>query len=250
MSMWNQGPMNPFNRQAGTFAPADPSLAGSPELVSFFNAVYGWMAAGLGLTAVVAWMVAHNIDAFRAVLGGGGFLFLAIAELALVWVIASAVQRIGASTATILFLVFSALNGVTLSGIFLIYAQATIVGAFLVSGVMFGAMSLYGMVTQRDLTRFGSLLFMCLLGLIVASFVNFFFASSGLYWLLVYGAVFLFTGLTAYDTQRLKYIALQLSGNGQVAARYSIVGALMLYLDFINLFLALVQLMGNNNRRK
>jgi len=247
MSMWNQGQFNQFG---GGYATPDESQAGSPAVASFFNAVYAWMSAGLGLTTLVAWLVSHNIGAFRSMVSGPGLLMLFVAEIVLVMVIAGAVNKVNASLATILFLAYSALNGITLSGIFLIYTGATIVSAFLVTAVMFGAMSLYGMVTQRDLTRFGSLLFMALIGLIVASFANFFFASSALFVLITYAGVLIFVGLTAYDTQRLKYMAFQSSGNGAMAARYSIVGALVLYLDFINLFLLLLRLLGNSNQRR
>jgi FtsH-binding integral membrane protein len=245
MSRWNQGPLTGFNG----IASGNQDLAGSPAMIAFFNAVYGWMAAGLGVTALVGWMVSQNAGAFRSVLGGPGILILFLAELALVMVVAGAVQRISATVATVLFLVYAALNGVTLSVIFLVYALPTIAGAFLVTAVSFGAMSLYGMVTQRDLTRYGSLLFMALIGLVVASVVNLFFASSGLYALITYAGVLIFVGLTAYDTQRLKNMAYQTSSNGAAAARYSIVGALVLYLDFINLFLLLLRLLGNSNRR-
>ncbi|HUB26231.1 MAG TPA: Bax inhibitor-1/YccA family protein [Tepidisphaeraceae bacterium] len=238
-----------MNQFGGSFAGSDEIQAGSPALVAFFNAVYGWMAAGLGVTAVVAWLVAHNLAAFQSLVSGPGLIILFVAEIVLVMVVAGAVQRISATVATALFLAYAALNGITLSGIFLVYEQTTIAGAFLVTAVTFGAMSLYGMVTQRDLTRWGSLLFMALIGLIVASVVNIFFASSALYALITYGGVLIFVGLTAYDTQRLKYMAVQTAGNGAAAARYSIVGALVLYLDFINLFLLLLRLLGNSNRR-
>ena len=109
---------------------------------------------------------------------------------------------------------------------------------------MFGAMSLFGMVTKSDLSRFGPILFMCLIGLVIASFVNFFFASSGLYWLITYGGVVLFTGLAAYDTQRLRDMALQTAGDGQLSARFAVSGALALYLDFLNLFLFLLRILG------
>jgi uncharacterized protein len=256
MSMWNRGPFSGGfgSGNMGGFAPADDSMAGSPAVASFFNAVYGWMGAGLGLTALVAWLVA------RAALSGnpsvlalmhGPMLFgLFIAQFVLVIAISAAVQRISANVATAMFLAYSALNGVTLSGIFLVYANVTLAGTFLVTAITFAAMSLYGMVTQRDLTRFGSILFMALIGIVVASIVNLFFASSALYTLITYVGVLLFVGLTAFDTQRLKGMAIGTSGNAAMAARYSVVGALMLYLDFLNLFLFLLQILGNADRRK
>ena len=245
MSQWNQ---NPLDRQFGGFAPTSESIPGSPAIVAFFNAVYGWMAAGLGVTALTAWLVSHNLDAMRTVLSGPMLIGLFIAQIALVVVISSAIQRINANVATILFLLYSALTGLTLSGIFLVYATATITGAFLVTAVTFGAMSAFGMVTHRDLSGIGHFLYMALIGIIIASVVNMFFASSGMYWLITYAGVLIFVGLTAYDTQRLKVLAAQSAGDGALAARYSVVGALMLYLDFINLFLLLLRLLGDRRR--
>ncbi len=221
----------------------------SHEVAAFFNSVYGWMAAGLGLTALVAYLVSLNIQTFAPVLQGPGIFILFIAQIGLVMTISAGINRIGATAATALFLLYSALNGLTLSVIFLIYAQATLASAFLVTGVTFGVMSLYGAITQTDLTRFGNLLFMLLVGIVLASVANMFFASSTLDWLVTYGGVAVFVGLTAYDTQRLKSVAISTSGNAEMAARYSIVGALVLYLDFINLFLFILRIMGNSRRR-
>ena len=123
-----------------------------------------------------------------------------------------------------------------------------VLGAFLVTAVTFGAMSAFGMVTHRDLSGIGHFLYMALIGIIIASVVNMFFASSGMYWLITYAGVLIFVGLTAYDTQRLKVLAAQSAGDGALAARYSVVGALMLYLDFINLFLLLLRLLGDRRR--
>jgi hypothetical protein len=246
--MFNRGPLG---ANAGGFpAQYDESMAGSPAVTSFFNAVYGWMAAGLGVTALVAWLVASSVQTMAAVLHGPMLIGLFIAQIILVMTVAGAVQRINANVATILFLLYSALNGVTLSGLFLVYAQVTLAGTFLVTAVTFGAMSMYGMVTRQDLSRFRSIFFMGLIGIVIASFANMFFASSGLYWLVTYGGVLLFVGLTAYDTQRLKGMATQTAGDAAMAARYSVVGALMLYLDFLNLFLFLLQILGNGERRR
>jgi hypothetical protein len=222
--------------------------AGSPALISFFNAVYGWMAAGLALTAVVAWWVSFHLDVVAQVFRPGTILFLFIAQIALVLVISAAVQRIGATLATLLFLAYSALNGLTMSYIFIIYTLSSVAGAFIASAAMFAALSLYGMVTKRDLSVMGRVLFMALIGLIVASFLNFFLAHGAYYWIISYAGVVIFAGLTAYDTQRLQQIAYATAGNPAMAARLSISGALMLYLDFINLFILLLQIMGNRRR--
>jgi FtsH-binding integral membrane protein len=184
----------------------------------------------------------------RQIFRGPPLIILFVAELGLVWVISASVNKIGAGAATVLFLIYSALNGLTLSVIFVIYTLPSVGGAFVVTAGMFGAMSLYGYVTKRDLTALGSILFMALIGLILASVVNMFWANSTLYWLVTYGGVLIFVGLTAYDTQKLRYIANQTSGNPALASRLAISGALILYLDFINLFLLLLRILGKERR--
>jgi uncharacterized protein len=144
-----------------------------------------------------------------------------------------------------MFMLYSALNGLTLAVIFILYTGASLVTTFAVTAGMFGAMSVYGFVTKRDLTRFGSLLFMALIGLILATIVNIFWANPVFYWIITYAGVLVFVGLTAYDTQMLKQIAVQTAHNPAMAARYAIVGALRLYLDFINLFLFMLRILGD-----
>jgi FtsH-binding integral membrane protein len=213
-------------------------------LAQFFNAVYAWMAAGLALTAVVAWAVANNPN-LRDLARGPVFLVAIVAELVLVVAISSAINRISAGVATVLFLLYAALNGFVFSVLLLHYTLASLGSTFAVTAGTFGAMSLYGYVTKRDLTRLGSLLFMALIGVILASLVNLFLQSPMLYWGTTYLGVLIFVGLTAYDTQRLRVLAVQTSGDPRLASRMAIVGSLVLYLDFINLFLTLLRLMGN-----
>jgi len=220
------------------------SRANSATVAQFFNAVYAWMAAGLALTAVVAWWVSTQPQ-IVGMLRGPGIFLLFLVEIGLVFTISAAINRISATTATVLFLLYSALNGVTLSIIFLIYTQASLAMTFGVTAGTFGAVSVYGFVTKRDLTSLGSILFMALIGLIIASVVNMFWANNILYWVITYAGVLIFVGLTAYDTQRLRMIAMQTADNAALAARLSINGALMLYLDFINLFLFMLRLLGN-----
>jgi hypothetical protein len=215
----------------------------------FFNSVYAWMACGLAVTAAVAWWLSTQPDLLRSV-HGGAFVALFIVEIVLVMVISSAVQKVGPGLATVLFLVFAAVNGVALSGIFLLYANALIASAFFVTAGMFGAMSIYGMVTRRDLTSLGAFLFMGLIGIIIASVVSIFWHPTILTVLINYIGAFIFIGLTAYDTQRLKAMAFQTQGDGRLAARLSVTGALMLYLDFLNLFLFILRIMGGNDNRR
>jgi len=219
------------------------SQVGSSVLVAFFNIVYAWMATGLALTAVVAWWVSTQPQ-LVAQLGMGTFIVLFIIQIGLVVAISAAINKINATVATALFLLYAALNGVTLSGIFLIYSQASLAGAFFVTAGMFGAMSVVGFVLKTDLTRFRNLFMMALIGFVIASVVNFFFANSTMYWIITYAGVVIFTGLTAYDTQRLKQIAYATAGDPRMASRLAISGALSLYLDFLNLFLMMLRIMG------
>ncbi|HWE04065.1 MAG TPA: Bax inhibitor-1/YccA family protein [Tepidisphaeraceae bacterium] len=240
---------NQFNsyNQAGAY-PLDYSAEGSGQAVAaFFNAVYAWMCAGLALTGVVAWYVAANPHILIQL--GGGIWLLFIVELVLVGVISAAVQKVNATVATMLFLLYAGINGIVLSGIFILYAHAVLASAFAVTAGMFGAMSLYGFLTKKDLSGFGSLLFMGLIGIIIASVVSIFWHNSMLNVAINYIGVLIFVGLTAYDTQMLKQWAVQTSGNAALAARMSISGALSLYLDFLNLFLFLLRIMGNNSNR-
>ena len=224
------------------------SSANSVTLARFFNAVYGWMAAGLALTGVVAWWVFAHWAIVGQYLTGPMVIGLFIAQIVLVMVVGSAVNRIGPAAATAMFLLYAGLNGLTLSVIFLIYAKEAIAGAFVASAATFGAMSLYGYVTRRDLTQFRSFLFMGLIGLVIASFVSIFWHNTMLMVIINYVGVFLFLGLTAYDTQRLRAIAIATSGNVRMSERYAIVGALTLYLDFINLFIFLLRILGDRRR--
>jgi hypothetical protein len=237
MSQFSGGPFGFAARQPLNYR----SKAEEISVSQFFNAVYAWMAAGLALTAIVAYWVSQHMGNPSM----GAFIVLFIVQIGLVIAITSAINRISASVATALFLLYAALMGVTLSVLFKAYTLPTLGGTFLATAATFGATSLYGYVTKRDLSRLGSLLFMAVIGLIIASVVNMFMASSGLYWIITYAGVLIFVGLTAFDTQRIKYMAMQNSNNPTAAHRLAIVGSLMLYLDFINLFLFLLRIMGD-----
>jgi len=213
-------------------------------LARFMNGVYAWMCVGLCITGIAALLTVQS----GVQITGGLMIILIVIELGLVMMISGMTSRLSASAATGLFLLYSALNGVTLSVLFLVYTQASIAGAFLITAGMFGVMSFYGMVTKRDLSSLGSLLFMGVLGLIIASIVNVFVASSALYWLISYAGVAIFVGLTAYDTQRLKELANSTAGNPQLAARLAVNGSLILYLDFINLLLFILRILGDKRR--
>ncbi len=213
----------------------------------FVRSVYNWMAIGLGLTGVVAWYVSSSPAAVQMIFGNKMLFFvLIIAQLGMVFSLSGMISRMSAGTATGLFVVYSGLNGLTLSFVFLVYTQTSIVSTFFVCAGTFLACSIYGWTTKRDLTSFGGFLMMGLIGIIIASLVNMFIRSSGLSMMISYIGVFVFVGLTAYDTQKIKNLAMtQPSGlEAGVVRKGAILGALSLYLDFINLFLMLLRIFG------
>ncbi len=212
---------------------------------SFILRVYAWMVIGLAITAAAAFFTLTVPALLEAVFTNPYIFFgLLIGELVLVVVLSAAINRIPAAVATLLFAGYAALNGVTLSFLMLVYTGTSVVITFGVTTCTFGIMTLFGYTTQRDLTKLGSLLIMALLGLVIASVANIFFASTTLYWIVTYVGILIFVGLVAYDTQKLKRMSLSVSGDGTLVQKASIVGALALYLDFINLFLLLLRLLG------
>jgi FtsH-binding integral membrane protein len=207
------------------------------------------MCIGLALTGFVAFYVSTNETILRLVVSNSLIFFgLIIAQLALVFAIAGMVNRMSAGTATALFVIYSTLNGVLFSFIFLAYTSASIFSTFFICAGTFLACSIYGWITKRDLTSLGGFLFMGLIGIIIASVVNWFVRSSAMSMIVSYIGVFVFVGLTAYDTQKIKNMALaQPAGlDGAVIRKGAILGALSLYLDFINLFLMLLRIFGQS----
>ncbi|WP_343464587.1 Bax inhibitor-1/YccA family protein [Pantoea sp.] len=219
----------------------------SAGLQTYMAQVYGWMTCGLLLTAFVAWFAARTPAVMELVFANRiTFFGLIIAQLAVVFVLSGMVHRLSSGVATGLFMLYSALTGLTMASIFLVYTYASIASTFFVTAGMFGAMSFYGYTTKRDLSRFGSLLFMALIGILLASLVNFWLKSPALMWAITYIGVVIFVGLTAYDTQKLKAMGESINvSDKENLRRYSIMGALTLYLDFINLFLLLLRIFGN-----
>jgi hypothetical protein len=220
---------------------------------SFVRSVYNWMGAGLLITGFVAYAVASSPEIMRFVFGSPVIFFgLFIAQLALVFTISARIYKLQPSTATALFIAYSALNGLTLSAIFIVYAQATITSAFFVCAATFIACSVYGWTTKRDLTSFGGFLTMGLIGIIIASLANVFFKSTAVSAIVSYIGVFVFIGLTAYDTQALKTMAVSQPEGLEAGAlrKGAIIGALKLYLDFINLFLMLLRIFGGGGRQE
>ncbi|SFU64450.1 Bax inhibitor-1/YccA family protein [Xenorhabdus koppenhoeferi] len=219
----------------------------SSGIQTYMAQVYGWMTCGLLLTAFVAWYVANTPEILDAIFSSSiVFYGLIIAQLALVFVLSGLVHKMSGALATGLFMFYSMLTGLTLSSIFVIYTSSSIASTLVVSAGMFGALSVYGYTTKRSLSGLGSFLFMALIGIILASLVNIWLKSPALMWAITYIGVVVFAGLTAYDTQKLKEMGEQMDVNDKEnLRRYSITGALTLYLDFINLFLMLLRILGD-----
>ncbi len=213
----------------------------------FLAKVFNWMAVGLAITGVTAYFTASTGLA-TIIISSPLFLVLAIGTLGLVFFLSARIDKIQASTASSLFLAYSLLNGLFFSTIFLRYTGSSIGSTFLITAGMFGAMAVYGLVTKRDLSGWGSFLFMGLIGIIIASIVNIFLKSSGVYWVTSMIGVLVFTGLTAYDIQKIKRMGEEgIMEQGEAAiTKSSIMGALALYLDFINLFLMLLRFFGGS----
>ncbi len=227
-----------------------PGRTVTPEQVAFETAefmrkVYAFMTGGLLLTALTAFLVAHSPTAMELILGNRAIFYgLLFAELAMVWTFSSMVKSMTASGAASLFFLYAITNGLTLSVIFLVYTHQSIYTTFLVSAGTFGGMSAYGFLTKRDLTGVGHFAIMGLWGLILGSIVNLFIGSSMFYWLSTYAGILIFVGLTAYDTQKIKQLNVIGNAGTDEDHKEAIHGALVLYLDFINLFLYLLRLLG------
>jgi FtsH-binding integral membrane protein len=220
-----------------------PVAASAEKVTAFLRSVYGWMFAGLGITAAVSLSVAASPGLQQAIFANRLVFFgLIIAELGLVFFLSARVQKLAPATAATLFIAYSALNGATLSFIFLAYTGASIASTFVVTAGMFGALALYGSTTKRSLAGLGHFVGMGLIGLLLAMVVGMFWHASSLQFVISVVGVIVFTGLTAWDAQRLKAMAAALPDGS--TGSYAVVGALSLYLDFINLFLFLLRFMG------
>ena len=227
---WNQA----------SYVPADVR---DVRVTAFLSKVYGWMFLGLLVTAGTALIVASSPALIKAlILNRIVFWILLLAPIGLVWYMGARVEKMSPTTAAGMFLLYSGLVGITTSVIFLVYTSASIVSSFVISAGMFGAMAVFGTFTKRSLAGWGQFLFMGLIGLIIAMVVSLFWFNSAMYFVISVVGVIVFTGLTAYDAQRLKEMAVSLP-DGRVGS-YAVVGALELYLDFINLFFFILRLFG------
>ena len=218
------------------------------QINEFVRSVYNWMAIGLALTGIIAFYVSKNLDLLRIISNPLIQIVFFVVIIGLVVSISGMINRMSAGTATGLFVVYSSLMGVFLAPIFIVYTQASIASTFFICAGTFVGCSIYGWTTKRDLTSLGGFFMMGLIGIIIASLVNIFIQSSAMYYMIGYIGVIVFVGLTAYDTQKLRNMALtQPAGlDGEVVKKGAILGALSLYLDFINLFLMLLRIFGQS----
>jgi len=209
----------------------------------FMLAVYANMGIGLVITSVVGAAIGLDENLIKLFMGGPQAWLFMLAPIGLVWYIGASISNMDPSTARSLFWAYSALMGVSLSTIFAVFALGSIVQVFLVTAVTFGAMSIYGHTTRADLTKLGSFLIMGVIGIVIASLLNLFFQSSAASYAISVISVLVFTLLTAYDTQKLKEVYYQTQGDDQ--ERAGVMGALNLYIDFINIFISLLNILGN-----
>ncbi|WP_278855171.1 Bax inhibitor-1/YccA family protein [Leyella stercorea] len=222
-------------------------FAMSTAFSALMRKVFIWMALALVITGVTAYGVATTPSLLIAIVTNKALFWgLIIAELALVFAVSGAINRLSLATATLLFVLYSVVNGATLSVIFLAYSMPAIIQTFFITAGTFGVMALVGYTTKTDLTSLGKLLFMALIGLVIATVVNMFVGSTGFDYILSYVGVLIFVGLTAYDTQKIKQMCMQAPDAGEHMQKLALLGALSLYLDFINLFLYLLRIFGNN----
>lgn len=213
---------------------------------AFLVKVYGWMMAGLLVTGVMSLVTISTPGLLELLFSSRWTVIgLFIVQIGLVGWLSVRIEQMSAATATMVFVGYAALTGLTLSAIFLVYTTESLASTFFITAGTFGAMSVYGYVTKRDLTGLGSFLMMGLIGLIIASVVNIFLESSMLYWISTYIGIFIFVGLTAYDTQKIKNMSSAALMGAEVEQKGAIMGALRLYLDFINLFLLLLRVTGS-----
>lgn len=238
----------------GTAQASSGFLTGASLLSGVMTRVYIWMTAALCITAAAAYFTATSPALLSLIFGNSVAIWvLFVAELGLVMGVSAGITRLSPTTATVLFLLYALVNGLTLSAIFFAYDMGTIFQAFAASALTFGAMSIFGATTKKDLSSLGGILFMALIGLIIASVINIFWANSTMDAIITYVGVFIFVGLTAYDTQKIKAMTSAvedsvISGYGDAAMprKIAIIGALTLYLDFINLFLYILRLFARN----
>ena len=225
--------------------PADQQLAMSEAFPVLMRKVYVWMSLALLITGMTAYYVATSPTILTAILTNQILFWgLIIAELVLVFTVSAAINRLSLTTATLLFLLYSVINGATMSFIFLLYTMSSIATVFFIAAGTFATMAVIGYTTKKDLSSMGKFLFMGLIGIIIATLVNLFIKSDGLTMILSYAGVVVFVGLTAWDSQKIKQMLMQANDVDEGTQKIALLGAPSLYLDFINLFIYLLQILG------
>lgn len=226
----------------------DRQMEASLAFPTLMRKTYLWMAMALVITGLTAYVVATNAAMTQFLFTHSSLIWvLFLAEIGLVIGLSAAIRKISLPTATLMFVVYAALNGITFSSLFFVYTMGSLASTFFITAGTFGAMSLVGFFTKADLSSMGKILLMALVGLIIASVVNIFVGSSGLELLMTYVGVLIFVGLTAYDTQKIKQMFLSAPDASESTQKYAVLGALTLYLDFINLFLYLLRIFGRRD---
>lgn len=239
--------INGQNEQSSGFRVNEKERGLSNVYATLMRKVYVWMTLALVITGVAAYGVASSPVLITTIFTNRALMFgLIIAEFVLVFAISGAINRLSLSTATLLFILYSVINGTMLSSIFVIYDPFVITKVFLITAGTFGAMAFYGYSTKRDLSSMGKILFMALIGLVIATVVNMFLKSPGFDYILSYIGVAIFVGLTAWDSQKIKQMLMTQYDMSEGAQKLALLGALTLYLDFINLFIYLLRIFGNN----
>jgi uncharacterized protein len=234
-----------FNRRAA-YGVSGASAAIDEGLRSYMLRVYNYMASGLALTGVVAFLTASSPTMLHAIFGTPLAWVVMLAPLGIVFYLSARVNKMSFSSAQTWFWVFAGIMGLSLASIFVVYTQTSIAKVFFITAASFGGLSLWGYTTKKDISGWGSFLFIGLIGIILASIVNIFLHSSGMSFAISIIGVLVFAGLTAYDTQQIKEMYVESDGS-EIAGKKAVMGALRLYLDFINLFLMLLRLLGNRN---
>lgn len=237
---------NQYYNNGSIMSGSMPGAVVQTDVKSFLLRVYNWMAMGLAITGLTAFAVSSSETLTKIfLLNPLMFYGLLIVQVLMVFGISAAINKIPSIFAIGGFFLYAFLNGLTMSIIFLAYTKSSIYSTFLICSLMFASVSVLGYITKMDLSRMGSMLYMALIGLIIASVVNIFLESSTLYWIISYAGVLIFVGLTAYDTQKIKQMAYSVEAGSETGKKAAIFGALQLYLDFINMFLFLLRILGN-----
>ena len=235
-----------FENNSGAYVSSNEAYKSRFAVSAILKNVYLWMTMALAISGLTAMLVAGNAELMQTIYAGRGTLFvLFLVQFGLIWLISARIGSMSFVTATLLYIAYSVVTGVTLSSIFLLFTTGSIASVFFITAGTFATLSIYGFVTKKDLSTWRSYLIMGLIGLIIASIVNWFLASEMMYWIISYVGVAIFIGLTAYDTQKIKQLAYACNmEDEETRNKVALLGAITLYLDFINLFLYILRIFG------